>query len=173
MVALKVVSSNQTDGVKKTVPIRFVEVWKWKEQNKKKKVPLDRVVKRKVLDEAGNKKEAEGIWERTGPSGIHEFERYEDQSTNTNSVLDNGECIVAEGQSERMHELSAKQLNISKVLTLEDICAIDDQSEDDGGADAKSDKPTDSDDSESEFSDEDVPIFNNGVASGVVKKKAA
>ena len=175
MGALKVVSSNQTDGLKHKVPMQFVEVWKWKETNPHKKVPLDRVVKREIKDDDGSKKTVEGIWQWKRASGVHDFELYEDLNINTNTVLDKGDCIIADNQQEIVHELSAKQLGISKVLSLDDICALDDASDEAGDAAADEDKhkSDDSDDSNFELSDEDVPVFNKGVIGAIAKKKAA
>ena len=65
VVGVKTVSSEEQTGLKNVDHPVFKEVWKWKKDNPGKKVPLDRVTTRMVLNDEGKQVEAEGIWEKT------------------------------------------------------------------------------------------------------------
>ena len=158
---LKTVQSNETSGLKNKDELVFKELWKWKEDNPKKKVPTDRVATKMVLMDDGSQQLKEGIWEKAGPAGVHRFERYVDFSITTSQMLDDGRTVISADQQDRLHDHAAQQLRVSKVLSLDDITKLDDISEEEPANDLEdeTDDGTDDDAGELQEQQEDAPLF--------------
>ena len=165
---MKTVESEEATGLKQKEQLVFIETWKWKEQNPKKKVPTEKLVMHPLLQDDGSMLPKEGLWQKEGASGVHKFERYRDAKVSSKATLDDGTAVICEGQQERAFDLAAQELKLGKVMSLEDVCALPDASDAEQDSDSTStSRESGTDDSEAERKDDEVekPLFRFGARS--------
>lgn len=164
MEALREIHSEEATGMKQKEGLVFIETYAWKEENPGKKVPTDKLTWHPVLQDDGSVVSKEGLWQKEGKQGHHKFERYRDARVTSSTMIDDGSAVICEGQQDRAFDLAAQELKIGKVMTLDDVCALPDVSDDnksnsDKSSDA-SDSGTDDDEAERKEDDQEAkPLF--------------
>ena len=161
VMAIAVVRSDESSGLTNQDKLHFVEVWKWKENNPGKKVPLDKVITKMCLCDDGSQQLKEGLWQKRGEAGVHNFTRYVAASVTTSTTLDDGRNTITQGQQGRVHDLAAQQLKVPKPMSLDDLMNLDDNDEvaEREESDKEHDDGTDEEEAERQEDEEEAPLF--------------